>query len=157
MPKNSDRPSGSAVAALGPSCSGACGPVPDQGSNLCPRHCKAQTLNRWATEAPFSSSSAHDLGVASLPSVLSRELPQLCSSPFRSSLTLSSRSPISLDRSMTSITLLFRVLLQSFATENHRILGPPHLSSGPHSWCNVSVLTFGMGNSFGHSLIRGNC
>ena len=42
------RRAGSVVVAHGPSCSTACGILPDQGSNPCPLHSK-QTLNHCAT------------------------------------------------------------------------------------------------------------
>ena len=46
------RCAGSVVVAHGPSCSAACGILPDQGSNPCPLHWQA-TLNHCATrEAP---------------------------------------------------------------------------------------------------------
>ena len=37
------RRAGSVVVAHGPSCSAACGILPDQGSNLCPLHCQADS------------------------------------------------------------------------------------------------------------------
>ena len=47
------RRAGSVVVAHGPSCSEACGILPDQGSNPRPLHCR-QTLNHCATrEAPM--------------------------------------------------------------------------------------------------------
>ena len=37
------RRAGSAIVAHGPSCSAACGILPDQGSNPCPLHCQADS------------------------------------------------------------------------------------------------------------------
>ena len=37
------RPAGSVIVAHGPSCSAACGILPDQGSNLCPLHWQADS------------------------------------------------------------------------------------------------------------------
>ena len=42
------RRAGSVIVAHGPSCSVACGILPDQGSNPCPLHCR-QILNHCAT------------------------------------------------------------------------------------------------------------
>ena len=60
------RCAGSVVVAHGPSCSAACGILPDQGSNPCPLHWQAdsqplrhQGSPRWSGSDPWSYSSFH--------------------------------------------------------------------------------------------------
>ena len=50
------RRTGSVVVAHGPSCSAACGILPDQGSNPCPLHRQADSQPQRHQGSPFSSS-----------------------------------------------------------------------------------------------------
>ena len=48
------RRAGSVVVAHGPSCSAAFGILPDQGSNLCPLHCQADSQPLYHQGSPMS-------------------------------------------------------------------------------------------------------
>ena len=76
----SSRRAGSVIVAHGPSCSAACGILPDQGSNPCPLHGQAdsQPLRHQGSPTHHSFNPAHVPSIRILTITASRNGPLIC-------------------------------------------------------------------------------